>query len=138
MNHVFTYGSLMFEPVWRSVVAGNYRQRPAQIKGFERFAVRDQSYPGVVRSRLPLSTVNGIVYLDVGAADIASLDRFEGAEYRRIDVPVHDIQELNDHQVIQASLYLYLPENELLAQPWDAANFERVTMAQFLQRFCQP
>ena len=136
MSHVFAYGSLMFEPVWRHVVAGNYRHGPAQLRGFERFAVRDQTYPGVVRADSPLATVNGVVYFDVDAADLARLDRFEGAEYRRISVPVYDVRYSDDPQVLQASLYLYLPDDQLLAQPWDAANFEQVTMSQFIARFC--
>jgi gamma-glutamylcyclotransferase (GGCT)/AIG2-like uncharacterized protein YtfP len=135
VGHVFTYGSLMFDPVWRRVVQGQYRRRPAALAGFDRFAVRDETYPGVVRSASAAACVTGFVYLDVNAADIARLDDFEGCDYQRIDAPVKDC---DDGSLYQASLYLYLPRQRLLAQPWDETLFERVTMAKFLNRFCPP
>ena len=40
LQHVFTYGSLMFEPVWGGVVAGRYRSMPAVLPGYRRQRVR--------------------------------------------------------------------------------------------------
>jgi gamma-glutamylcyclotransferase (GGCT)/AIG2-like uncharacterized protein YtfP len=134
-GHVFTYGSLMFDPVWRRVVQGQYRRRAATLAGFDRFAVRDETYPGVVRSASAAASVSGMLYLDVLVADMARLDAFEGPDYQRINAPVNDCY---DGRLYQASLYLYLPHERLLAQPWDETVFERVTMAQFLNRFCPP
>ena len=46
--HVFTYGSLMYAPVWERVVVGRYQAAQASAAGFRRHAVRGETYPGVV------------------------------------------------------------------------------------------
>ncbi len=83
---VFTYGSLMFERVWRQVVAGRYDRTPAILHGFRRQRVRRASYPSL--QRCEGHAVAGILHLDVADADLAALDAFEGADYRRIPVEV--------------------------------------------------
>lgn len=134
-GHVFTYGSLMFDAVWGRVVQGQYRRQAASLAGFERFAIRDETYPAVVRSASAAACVAGFVYLDVTAADIARLDAFEGPDYQRIEVPVNDT---HDGSIYLASLYLYLSPERLLAEPWDENRFALVTMEPFLKRFCRP
>lgn len=84
--HVFTYGSLMFAPVWERVVQGRYRSLPAQLQGYVRLVVRGVSYPGIVEREG--AKVDGLLYLDVVAADLDRLDRFEGSEYARRDLVV--------------------------------------------------
>ena len=77
MVSVFTYGSLMFDPVWSRVVAGSYERCEAILQGYDRKAVRGETYPVLMPSSA-LSQVQGVVYCNVSSADLARLDHFEG------------------------------------------------------------
>jgi gamma-glutamylcyclotransferase (GGCT)/AIG2-like uncharacterized protein YtfP len=127
-HHVFTYGSLMFAPVWTRVVAGDYRSIAGTLHGFARFAVADQDYPGMIAQ--PSGRVDGVLYLDVDAADVARLDHFEGDDYRRDTVRI----DCDDGVARDAQTYVYLPHDRLLGEPWrpDAFALER-----FLATYCR-
>ena len=126
-RHVFTYGSLMFPPVWSLVVAGRYRSLAGTLAGHARFAVDAQDYPGmVVRSG---ASVDGVLYLDVDEADLARLDRFEGDDYRRAMVDVATAEG-----TLPAETYVYLQAERLLASPWDPAAF---AMQRFIDTYCR-
>lgn len=126
--HVFTYGSLMFAEVWSTVVAGTYRSAPAVARGYARYALRGETYPGAIAQAD--AALPGVVYFDVDAIDLAHLDRFEGDEYRRITVTV----ELADGSSVPAAMYLYLPVARLSADPWDPDGFE---MDRFFATYCK-
>jgi gamma-glutamylcyclotransferase (GGCT)/AIG2-like uncharacterized protein YtfP len=82
MPHIFTYGSLMFDPVWSRVVDGSYDRCEAILQGYDRKGVRHEVYPVIVPSTIH-SLVQGIVYLDVSSSDLAKLDGFEGEYFFR-------------------------------------------------------
>ena len=110
--HVFTYGSLMFAQVWQPLVGGRYRSEPAVLPGYRRFAVPGVTYPGIVAA--PGEQVAGLLYLDVGPGDLARLDLFEGAEYRREALPV----TLADGSVLVAETYVWLDHGRLSDAAW--------------------
>jgi gamma-glutamylcyclotransferase (GGCT)/AIG2-like uncharacterized protein YtfP len=110
--NVFTYGSLMFAEVWQPLVVGRYRSEPAILSGYRRFAVPGVAYPGVVAA--PGQQVAGLLYRDVGPDDLARLDLFEGAEYRRDALPV----TLADGSVLNAETYVWLDHDRLSDTPW--------------------
>jgi len=85
--HIFTYGSLMFEEVWKRIVLGNYSHAPARLEGYARRCVKDEAYPVVFEAD---ESVNGVLYYDVEPYDIASLDAFEGEYYERKTVLLHN------------------------------------------------
>lgn len=141
-QHVFTYGSLMFERVWRTVVSGRYRSMPATLRSFRRQRVRGQDYPSL--QRLPaddpcdtggaVSPVDGVLYLDVETSDIAALDAFEGADYRRVEVRV--ILAAAPHAprgTVLATTYLYVAGDKVEPGPWDPGLFEREAIDRFLR-----
>ncbi len=74
--------------------------------------------------------VEGIVYFDVSTEDMAALDIFEGGDYRRVGIAV----SLPDGTSVEASTYLYLPEEKLASEPWTPENFQ---MESFLQSYCR-
>jgi len=127
--NVFTYGSLMFAPVWRRVVAGEYRSLPAVLRGYARRRIPGESYPALVEAA-PESEVRGILYLDVSEADLRTLDRFEdeGSLYARVAVRV----ETEAGGEREAWSYLYLHPERTSAEAWDPERFEREGMALFL------
>lgn len=129
MNHVFTYGSLMYDPVWRTVVAGDYRSMPAAIMGYQRRAVMGEHYPALIPSAEAADAVVGRLYCDVSAEDLNRLDVFEGEQYQRssCSVKVATDGELTCEVYIWRAHY-----NSLLSpEPWDLQAFEERGLALF-------
>lgn len=126
--HVFTYGSLMFAPVWERVVQGRYRCMQATLDQHARFALVDDTYPGMVAT--PGSMVAGVVYFDVDAADLTALDHFEGNEYQRTAVQLR----LEDGTALAAQTYLFQALGRLSDQPWIPDTF---ALARFLDSYCR-
>ncbi len=126
-SNVFTYGSLMFDEVWSRVVEGRYRAVDGKLRDHARHAVDGQDYPGMVHR--PGASVDGIVWCDVGAADLERLDRFEGADYRRDTVPV----ACSDGMTRLCGAYVYLSEERLADRPWLPEAF---AMERFLATYC--
>ena len=127
-RHVFTYGSLMFAEVWTRVVAGRYRSLPATLSDHARFAVAEQTYPGMVPA--DGQRVVGVAYLDVDAADVDRLDRFEGDDYHRRSVSI----ACDDGVTRNGDTYVYLPVERLLASPWEPDAF---AMERFIATYCR-
>ncbi|MGE5622691.1 MAG: gamma-glutamylcyclotransferase family protein [Bacillota bacterium] len=126
-RHVFTYGSLMFAPVWQRVVRGHYRSAPARLDGFARYAITGETYPGMVAQQG--ASVAGLLYFDVDAGDLAALDAFEGADYRRDRVRVALAAGTADAQT-----YLYLRPEKLTSLPWSPEAFQ---MERFIGTYCR-
>jgi gamma-glutamylcyclotransferase (GGCT)/AIG2-like uncharacterized protein YtfP len=127
--HVFTYGSLMFPPIWQRIVLGSYRSARATVHGHVRRAVRGQTYPGMIGQ--PGSSVCGLVYFDVDADDIARLDAFEGLEYRRDTLDA----ALEDGGMISAAAYIYIDRSGLSDAPWEPDQFR---VERFIAAHCRP
>ncbi len=127
-GHVFTYGSLMFAPVWQRVVRGRYRAQTARLAGFARFAIAGETYPGMVEQAG--AAVDGMLYRDVDERDLAALDAFEGEAYRRIAVRV----VLDCGAALEAQTYLYLLPQKLASSPWQPEAFE---MERFIGSYCR-
>jgi gamma-glutamylcyclotransferase (GGCT)/AIG2-like uncharacterized protein YtfP len=131
MKNVFTYGSLMFAPVWERVVVGRYVSAPAMLEGFERLAVYGEEYP-VIKPAASTSLVKGLLYQQVGSQDIARLDDFEGEYYQRTGV---DVRIAN--AVVSAETYVLKPAFYHIAKPapWDEDDFARQGIRRFLQGY---
>lgn len=140
-KHVFTYGSLMFAPVWQRVVRGRYRRAAAGLAGYERHRVRDESYPALLAATSAAEPVSGVVYLDVSRDDLAALDRFEGDDYQRITVLVTlaaGDRAAGLPATLPAEAYLFLPHDRVDRGAWDPVGFEQARLAAFLARHGPP
>jgi gamma-glutamylcyclotransferase (GGCT)/AIG2-like uncharacterized protein YtfP len=124
---VFTYGSLMFAQVWQRVVRGRYQSEPAVAADYVRLAIAGVDYPGMI-ARAGAS-VPGVLYFDVDARDIAALDTFEGADYRRVPLQVTTASGV----ALAAHAYLYLPLQNLSESPWLPQAFDA---ARFIEAHC--
>ncbi|WP_210395805.1 gamma-glutamylcyclotransferase family protein [Motiliproteus sediminis] len=129
--HVFTYGSLMYEAVWSQVVRGHYRQCLAGLAGYRRWCVRGEHYPGLWPA-MATDKVSGVLYFDLEAGDLARLDAFEGAYYRRQRLPCEVAGE-----VVEAEVYLFRSRYRqlLTTREWQAETFERQGLQPFIQRY---
>lgn len=127
-HHVFTYGSLMFAPVWQRVVAGSYRSVPATLDGHARFSLAGDTYPGML-ARAD-HAVRGVLYFDVAAADLAALDSFEGDQYQRCQVETRT----DDGLAVCAETYVFEAVHRLSDQAWEPENF---ALQQFLDSYCR-
>jgi hypothetical protein len=137
----------MFPAVWTRVVAGSYRSLPATLRGFRRQRVRGEDYPaleqapGAAAADAP-AAVDGVLYLDVAAADLATLDRFEGADYRRIEVPVVLRQDAPGGppagSALLADTYLFVAAHKVEPAAWDPVEFERERIGRFLREYPPP
>lgn len=101
--HLFCYGTLMVSEIWNSLVEGKYNSVPGTIDGFQRYCIRDESYPGLVRE--PGSQVQGVLYLDLEKSEFSALDSFEGSEYERKMISV-----FTERSTESAFVYLYRTE----------------------------
>lgn len=118
--HVFTYGSLMFPEIWQVVVGREFGTIQGTVAGYSIYRVRRGSYPGMIASSKD-DLVRGLVYLDVDAASIERLDRFEGRFYERVTLPT----ECSDGKPRAAEAYV-VPERKrhgLTDETWSAEAF---------------
>jgi gamma-glutamylcyclotransferase (GGCT)/AIG2-like uncharacterized protein YtfP len=131
MKHIFTYGSLMFAPVWESIVAGTYLQYKARLSGFVRRCIDNEDYPAIVPGRIS-AVVKGILYLDISAEDMARLDQFEGSIYLR-----QHVQVSTENNIFAADAYVLRHEYRhlLSRKTWCPEEFEKTGLAKFLDSY---
>lgn len=129
--NIFTYGSLMFAPVWQQVVKGQYQAIPSVLADHQRLAVLNEDYPVAIHQ--PAHHIQGVLYLGVNADDIARLDRFEGEYYDRISIQVTDAQGC----VYSADVYRLNAQFQAILAPvdWDVEQFKQQGLQRFLQQY---
>jgi gamma-glutamylcyclotransferase (GGCT)/AIG2-like uncharacterized protein YtfP len=128
MTHIFTYGSLMFERVWKEVVSGTYRHHPGTVSGFIRRSILGEHYPAILPGPVD-SKVAGVLYLDINSEDLSRLDDFEGSFYER-----RIVQVMTDNNIFAAEAYVLKDSYHHIAtdKDWDPEKFEDQGIAQFL------
>jgi gamma-glutamylcyclotransferase (GGCT)/AIG2-like uncharacterized protein YtfP len=127
MESLFAYGTLMCEDIMRDVAGCLPAHAPATLKGYRRWTVKGEQYPGLAPD--PEGRVEGVLYRDVSASAWERLDRFEGEMYARRMVLV----ELDDGRTVDAEAYIVKPEcaGRLEDSEWDLAEFLRNGKAAF-------
>jgi gamma-glutamylcyclotransferase (GGCT)/AIG2-like uncharacterized protein YtfP len=125
---LFTYGSLMFEPVWLAVARQACKCVPARLVDYAAYRIAHEPYPGLVPA--PGHVTRGQLYQSVSDAALVYLDAFEGAFYERIEIFVR----LDDHSKVVAATYRVAPafRPQVLAELWDPETFQREHLAAFL------
>jgi len=147
---VFTYGSLMFAPVWQRVtgLTGGPAAipRPARLSGFSRYAVAGEHYPALLRDSQ--GVVDGALYEAVPSDIVALLDEFEGSDYQRIQVnalltdgakvepAVFDTSLTwpDANQVRQVQVYLFIADSGPLPQAWSVRAFADTGLSRFMSK----
>lgn len=128
--HLFTYGSLMFAPIWQRVVGRQCPCSAAWLAGFRREGVHGAPYPVVLPDpQAPL--LQGMLYRGLRHPDLKRLDHFEGHLYQRQTVSV----QLPDQSESPAQIYVLKPQWRRFAsgRPWNPDTFEAQQMRQYLR-----
>lgn len=132
MTNVFTYGSLMFEPVWQAVVGRACPAEAACVSGFQRLRMRGESYP-VALPATSEHQISGRLYCNLGRRDLLRLDRFEGRAYRRLQVSA--CLNAEGAEPKPAFIYVLAPgaRHRVLNEPWQPEQFRQYHLLQVLR-----
>ena len=130
--HVFTYGTLMFTPVWSKVVTGTYRSACAWLPGYQRRRILGEVYPALVPAA-DAAAVEGRLYFDIGAADLQRLDQFEGQYYQRQAATCR----LEGDTTAKAQVYVFRSKYRHLVDTgeWDMQQFTDNGLEEFLSHY---
>ena len=71
----------MIPEVMYAVTTREFRFKNAILRGYARFTVKGESYPGIIP--VTDAVTEGIIYFDVDESSLARLDAFEGDLYQR-------------------------------------------------------
>jgi gamma-glutamylcyclotransferase (GGCT)/AIG2-like uncharacterized protein YtfP len=128
--NLFVYGSLMYEPVWRRLVASEFERKAAQLTGYRRLKIKNEDYPGLVKG---IGTVHGIVWLAVDEQTLQRIDEFEADCYRRISGVVVD----GAGAEIPAYFFVIKESDAFMVEDaeWDVQEFERNGLSHFIDSY---
>jgi len=126
-RHVFTYGSLMYDDIFKGVTHCQCMRLSANLAGWRRYALKGRQYPGAMPENQRQTSIDGVLWLLVPDQAIVALDRFEGSEYARVDVVVVGADSRN----YSAQVYQWLLTDQAAGQ-WHTDTFERLHRKTFL------
>ena len=112
---LFVYGTLRHPPLLEALVGHPVRPRPATLAAHRAAPLAGVAYPGLVAD-VAASAVGAVV--DVDAADLDVLDRFEGPAYERVAVDV-----VVEGAPATADVYRLLDHDGVLAGSWSFEAF---------------
>jgi len=129
--NIFAYGTLMIPTVMHAVTARHFRFKEAILKGYARFTVKGEVYPGIVPQANAIT--EGIVYFNVDEPSLTRLEIFEGDLYQRTPVRV----ETEEEDILNAETYVFKPEYRtyLSSKGWDANTFTQTYLERFLESY---
>jgi len=129
--NIFTYGLLMVPSIFQSVTGQGLRSPPASLSNFGRFALRHDSYPGIIEAEGYMT--EGIIYFDMDESSASELDEFEGEFYRRATVCV----KLDSKSFINAETYVIKQEYRhiLSSREWDFQKFKNKFQDEFTRKY---
>jgi hypothetical protein len=128
--NLFTYGSLMFEPVWSTLVRQPHASMLARIDDFDRQGVLDELYPGLIHK--PGAHTQGRLWLGLNDSEVAVLDAFEGVSYHRQSVQVAISARRGGQTRVPAQVYVFSDTQRLTGRPWDMQRFRDFDLERFL------
>ena len=132
MGNLFTYGTLMFEPVWAATIGKTYQTGQGVLRGYAVYKVHNEVYPGIIRANED-DAVPGLIYYGIDANVLQTVDRFEGDTYYRevVEVDVGSSKKESCDTYVVKSKYFYI----LDCEKWHAEWFEQHGLNQFLASY---
>jgi gamma-glutamylcyclotransferase (GGCT)/AIG2-like uncharacterized protein YtfP len=134
MESLFVYGTLMCQEIFEKVAGIVPNARKATLKGFRRFSVKNEYYPGVVGQQG--FQVEGLLYDNLSEESWVLLDNFEGDMYRRQGVEI----QLEDGRMIDAFVYVVKQEYTYMigVDDWSFERFVALGKDQFIRDCAGP
>ena len=128
---IFAYGTLMIPEVMYAVTTREFRFKNAILRGYARFTVKGESYPGIIP--VTDAVTEGIIYFDVDKLSLEWLDAFEGDLYQRTSIPA----EMERGEILNAEAYVIKPEfrNHLSSSEWNMKEFAQKHLKTFLETY---
>jgi gamma-glutamylcyclotransferase (GGCT)/AIG2-like uncharacterized protein YtfP len=128
---IFTYGTLMIPEVMVAVTTRRFRFKNAILRGYARFTVKGESYPGIIPGTD--SVTEGIIYFDVDKLSLERLDAFEGDLYQRTPI----LAEMEGGETFNAEAYVIKPKfrNHLSSSEWNMKEFAQKHLEAFLETY---
>ena len=128
---IFTYGTLMIPDVMYAVTTREFRFKDAILRGYARFTVKGESYPGIIP--VADTVTEGIIYFDVDELSLERLDAFESDLYQRTPVRV----ETEKDEILNAETYVVRPEYRgyLSSKEWNVKEFNQKHLGAFLETY---
>jgi gamma-glutamylcyclotransferase (GGCT)/AIG2-like uncharacterized protein YtfP len=129
--NIFTYGTLMIPEVMAAVTTREFRSIDAILKGYARFTVKGESYPGIIPATDAVT--EGIIYFDVDKLSLERLDAFEGDLYQRIQI----MAETKEKETLNADTYVIKPKfrSYLSSLEWNIKEFAQKHLKTFLETY---
>ena len=128
---IFAYGTLMIPEVMYAVTTREFRFKNAILRGYARFTVKGESYPGIIP--VTDAVTEGVIYFDVDELSLARLDAFEGNLYQRKPIRV----ETKEREIRDAETYVIKPEYRgcLSSKEWNVKEFNQKHLEAFLETY---
>ena len=129
--NIFAYGTLMIHEVMYAVATREFRFKNAILRGYARFTVKGESYPGIIP--VTDAVTEGVIYFDVDELSLARLDAFEGNLYQRKPIRV----ETKEREIRDAETYVIKPEYRgcLSSKEWNVKEFNQKHLEAFLETY---
>ena len=129
--NIFAYGTLLIPCVMYAVTAREFRFKNAILRGYARFTVKGESYPGIIP--VTDAVTEGIIYIDVDELSLERLDAFEGDLYQRTPI----LAEIKGEETFNAEAYVIKPKfrNHLSWSEWNMKEFARKHLKAFLETY---
>jgi gamma-glutamylcyclotransferase (GGCT)/AIG2-like uncharacterized protein YtfP len=120
-DQLFCYGTLGFPQVLRAVTGGDYPRQYAVLKGYARYRVLGEAFPGIVAQAR--AEVRGVLYHGIDETALHLIDVYENECYVRRLLNV----EPAPGERARAWVYVVPPalRNRLARRDWDPESFAR-------------
>ena len=114
-----------------AVTAREFGSIKAILRGYARFAVQGESYPGIIPASDAVT--EGVVYFDVDESSLERLDVFEGDLYQRTPI----LAEIKGEEMISAEAYVIKPQfsGYLSSKEWNEKEFVQKHLKAFLETY---
>ncbi len=129
--NIFAYGTLLIPDVMYAVTTREFRFIDAILRGYARFTVKGESYPGIIPATHAVTV--GIIYFDVDKLSLERLDAFEGDLYQRTPI----LAEMKGGEIFNAETFVIKPKfrGYLSSKEWNVKEFTRKHLEAFLETY---
>ena len=127
-NQLFCYGTLCIADIMRRVSGSLPVSVPATLANYACYALVGLAYPGIIPRQG--ARVSGVLYQGLHRTQLARLDAYEGAQYRRVLVWVIG----GNGQHVQTWTYVLQPRyyHRLSGATWSLEQFRREQLSVYM------